>query len=127
LGVGEAFARETTTVKMANTQEQAMDESFMFQPHFILLNIDQSNGEAFAYVDWLREQEILARVVLVIYSGSRFKSKASVQFGMEPAALLRQARVQPEQLEFLLLTLLKGAHQLEVDQETPDVSGVRGD
>lgn len=123
--VGEAFARENIAAKMAPAREQAMDECFMFQPHIVVINIDLHDGEAYAFVDWMREQEILARVVLVIYSAVSARSKPNGHFGAEPAALLRDARVQPEQLEFLLLTLLKGTHQLEVDDEAQDVSTAR--
>jgi hypothetical protein len=43
---------------------------------------------------------------------------------MDPTALLKRARVQPEQLEQLVLTILRGSHHIESATEVADVSGV---
>jgi PAS domain S-box-containing protein len=124
--VGEAFSTENATVKVTHSREQAMDECFMYQPHLLVINIDLPDGGGFSLVDWLREHEVLSRLIVVVYSGRRMVSSNGRQAGMDPGVLLKQSRVQPEQLELLLLTILRGSHQIEAEAETPDVSVVRG-
>ena len=124
--VGEAFSGDGATVRMARSREQAMDECLSFHPHLLVLNIVLPDSEALNLVGWLRDREILANLVLVAYSGRELMATGA-KFGMEPAALLKRARVQPEQLEQLVLTILRGARHIESTQEVSDVSGVAGD
>ncbi len=124
--VGEAFSSEGATVRMARSSEQAMDECLSFHPHLAILNLGLPDSEALNLVAWLRDRETLANVILVAYSG-RELTAAGAKFGMEPATLLKKARVQPEQLEKLLLTILRGPRHIESTEEVTDVSGVTGD
>ena len=121
--VGEAFSGENTTVRMARSREQAMEECLSFHPHMLVFNVGLPDNEAFALAAWLREREILTHLILVAYSG-RGLATAGAQFGMEPTALLKRARVQPEQLEQLVLTILRGSRHIESTTEVADVSGV---
>ena len=122
---GEAFSGAHASVRMAGSREQAMDECLAFQPHVVVLNVALRDDEAYNLVEWLREQEMLFRMVLVVYAGHTF-APGGGRTGMEPPALLKQAPVQPQQLELLLLTILRGTHQIDVEEETTDVSAVRG-
>ncbi len=116
--VGEAFSGEHVTVRMARNREQAMDECLAFQPHLLVLNVAMPESDGYNLVDWLREQEMLFRMVVVVYAGHSFAPTGSSRFGMEPTTLLKQAPVQPQQLEQLLLTILRGSHQLDPEEET---------
>ena len=124
--VGEAFSSEQATVRMARSREQAMDECLSFHPHLVVVNLGLPDGEALNFVAWLRDRELLAHLIVVAYSG-RGLNAAGGKFGMEPATLLRRARVQPEQLEQMVLTILRGARNIESAEEVSDVSGVAGD
>jgi PAS domain S-box-containing protein len=123
--VGEVFSGENTGVKTARSREQAMDECLSFRPHLLVVNLNLRDGEANHLVAWLREQESLARMVVVAYSGRGFTSAGGGQHGMDPTAFLKRARVQPEQLEQLLLTILRGSHPVESEIEVSDISGVQ--
>ncbi|HVZ84541.1 MAG TPA: PAS domain S-box protein [Terracidiphilus sp.] len=123
--VGEAFSSAQASVRMAHNREKAMDECLTFQPHVVVLNLSLPGGEGFELVDWLREQEMLFRMVMVVYAGHQFAPSGG-RMGMEPATLLRQAPVPPQELELLLLTILRGSRQLDTEEETTDVSAVRG-
>lgn len=127
LMVGEAFSGEHTTVKMTHTLDKAMDECIAFQPHILVLSMDLPESNSFALVSWLKEQEMLMRLVVIAYAGRDFAPQGTQKFGMDPVTLLRQARVQPQQVELMLLTILRGSHGVEVGDEVPDVSGVGGD
>jgi PAS domain S-box-containing protein len=124
--VAEVFSSESATVRIARSREQAIEECLSFQPHLVVLDIALSGPEGLELVDWLRAQEALTRLVLVVYSGRDPSLTSGGKFAMEPTAFLRRARVQPEQLEALLLTILRGSQQIELEEEVPDVSGVRG-
>lgn len=126
LMASEAFSSENATVKMAHSREQAMDECRSFQPHLLVLDIGMPDGEAFTLVNWLREKESLTHLVLVVYSGRAFMRAGGASFGMDPTTLLKQGRVQPEHVERLILTILRGSHPVEEEEPVPDVSGVRG-
>ena len=121
--VGEAFSGENTTVRMARSREHAMDECLSFHPHLLVLNVGMRDNEALSLAAWLRDRDILTHLILVAYSGRELTS-GQIQFGMEPAALLKRARLQPEQLEQLVLTILRGARHIESAEQVPDVSGV---
>lgn len=123
--VGEAFSREDSTVKIVHSSDQAMDECFVFQPHVLAMNIDLPNEESLNLIDRLREQEILARVIVVLYSGVGLAPERTRNSTLEPATLVQLARVQPEQLERLLLTILRGLNPPMEDEEVSDISGVR--
>jgi PAS domain S-box-containing protein len=123
--VGDVFSGENTTVKMASTLDQSMGECASFQPHLLLLDIGMPDNEALSLVAWLRERETLTHLILVVYSGRELGSAGGGQFGMEPTAFLKRARVQPEQLEQLILTVLRGSRHFEGDAGVPDVSGVQ--
>jgi len=124
--VGEAFSGDSATVRMARSREQAMDECLSFHPHLLVLNVGLPDREALNLVAWLRDRELLANLILVAYSGGELTASGA-KFGMEPATLLRRARVQPDQLEQVVLTILRGSRHIESAEEVTDVSGVAGD
>jgi len=124
--VGEAFLSDMSVVKLANGQEQARNECLIFQPHIVVLNLDQEEADGFGLVSWMREQEMLFRTVVIAYSGRMLTSYGSVRQSLDPATLLQRAHVQPAQLELMLLTLLRGSHPMEADEELSGSSTLRG-
>ncbi len=110
--IGAMFASESTAVRLAHARTEAMDQCQSFQPHLLALNISLSDGEALSLVDWLREQECLARLPLLVYSGRELAPAYKEQIGRDPVGLLSMARVQPHQLETLVLTMLRSTRQM---------------
>jgi PAS domain S-box-containing protein len=123
--VGEAFSGDYSAVKLSHSREQAMDECLSFQPHFVVMNLDLPESEGIHLMSWMREQEMLFRMVVVAYAGYRYIPVAGGRLGVDPAALLRQAHVQPARLELLLLTLLHGPHVAPPDEEVARVPAAR--
>ena len=123
LTIGEVYSQGDAIVKMAHSREKAEEDYVNFQPHLLVLNIGLPGNEALTLVDWLREQGSLPRIPLVVYSGRNLSSPSRGKVSLLPPSLLTMGRVQPEQLELLLLTMLRGSRQIEEDQ--PDVSSVR--
>jgi DNA-binding response OmpR family regulator len=64
-------------------------------------------------VDWLRKHENLAHLPLVIYSGRDLSSDDCRKLTLGPTQFLTKARVQPQQLEALVLTMLRSSRQME--------------
>ncbi len=87
-----------------------------------MLDIGLPDGDGFNLVDWLRNNASLARLPLVVYSGREFSPAERRQLTLGPTHFLTKARVQPQQLEALVLTMLRTSRQME---ETPAV-GIPG-
>ncbi|HUB30953.1 MAG TPA: PAS domain S-box protein [Terracidiphilus sp.] len=122
--VGDVFSGDNASVKTARSRDQAISECASFRPHLVAFNVELAEDEALGLVAWLKERESLTHIVLVAYSGREIASAGgAAQFGMEPATFLRRARVQPEQLEQIVLTILRGSRHIETEME--DVSGVQ--
>jgi CheY-like chemotaxis protein/two-component sensor histidine kinase len=119
----EVFARDGITVELAHTRQEALDACTSFKPHLVVLDIGLPDGDGFNVVDWLRQQESLARLPLVIYSGREISPEERRQLTLGPTHFLTKARVQPQQLEALVLTMLRSSRQME--EASPAATGVR--
>jgi len=111
--IAEVFARETIEVRLAHTLQEAVDACYSFQPHLVVLDIGLPDGNGFNVVDWLRQNESLARLPLVVYSGRDLSPTERRQLTLGPTHFLAKARVQPQQLEALVLTMLRNSRQME--------------
>jgi CheY-like chemotaxis protein len=114
--IGDVFARETIEIRLAHTLQSALDACFSFQPHLLVLDIGLPDGDGFNLVDWLRQHENLARLPLVVYSARELSPAERDNLTLGPTHFLTKARVQPQQLEALVLTMLRSSRQME---ETP--------
>jgi PAS domain S-box-containing protein len=111
--IGDVFARDTIEVEMAHTRQEALDACFAFQPNLLVLDIGLPDGDGFNVVDWLRQHETLAALPLVVYSGRELSPVERRQLTLGPTHFLTKARVQPQQLEALVLTMLRSSRKVE--------------
>lgn len=109
--IREVFARESIAVELAHTLGQAIEACARFKPHLLVLDIGLPDGDGFNVVDWLRQHDSLARLPLVVYSGRTISSSERRQLTLGPTHFLTKTRVQPQQLEALVLTLLRSSRQ----------------
>jgi DNA-binding response OmpR family regulator len=107
--IGEVFARDNIEVALAHTRQEALDACYAFQPNLMVLDIGLPDGDGFNVVDWLRQHETLAHLPLVVYSGRDLTSAERGQLTLGPTHFLAKARVQPQQLEALVLTMLRSS------------------
>jgi PAS domain S-box-containing protein len=114
--IGEVFSRDLIEVKLAHSLQEALDACFSFQPHLLVLDIGLPDGDGFNVVDWLRKHESLARLPLVVYSGRDLSPEDCRKLTLGPTHFLTKARVQPQQLEALVLTMLRSSRNLEESQ-----------
>jgi DNA-binding response OmpR family regulator len=117
--IGAVFARDGIEVELAHTRQAALDACFAFQPNLLVLDIGLPDGDGFNVVDWLRQQESLAGLPLVVYSGRQLTELERTQLTLGPTHFLTKARVQPQQLEALILTMLRSSRRME--EATPTV------
>ena len=122
--VGEIFAREHISVRVAHTRQSALDECLSFQPHMIVLDIGMPNGDGFNVIDWLRQHEDLNHVPLVAYSAHGLTQAERMQLVLGLSHFLAKASVEPEQLEALVLTMLRSSQ--EAEEALPEVSAGQG-
>jgi PAS domain S-box-containing protein len=113
--IADVFSRDMIDVRVAYTRQAALDECFRFQPHIMVLDIGLPDGDGFNVVDALRQREELAHMPLVVYSGRDLAAEERRQLTLGPTHFLTKARVQPQQLEALVLTLLHNSRQMEAD------------
>jgi DNA-binding response OmpR family regulator len=120
--ISSVLSRDHIQVQIAHSLQQAIDACFSFQPHLIVLDIGLPDGNGFNLADWLRQHESLARTPLVVYSGRELSAADRRHLALGPTHFLAKARVQPEQLEALILTMLRSSSQVE--ENTPPQSPV---
>ena len=111
--IGDVFLRDAIEVMLAHTLHESLEACLSFQPHLLVLDIGLPDGDGFNVVDWLRKHETLARLPLVVYSGRDLSPEDCRKLTLGPTQFLTKARVQPQQLEALVLTMLRNTRQLE--------------
>jgi len=121
--IRQVFSRDGITVEVAHTRQAALDLCHTFEPHLMVLDIGLPDGDGFNVVDWLRQHRNLAQLPLVVYSGREITPEERRQLTLGPTHFLTKARVQPQQLEALVLTMLRSSRQME--EATPVTTGAR--
>jgi DNA-binding response OmpR family regulator len=95
------------------TMQDALERCFNFQPHLLVIDVGLPNGDGFNVVDWLRTHESLARLPLAVYSGRDLSAAECRNPVLGPTQFLVKARIRPQQLEALMLTMLRTPSSLE--------------
>ncbi len=111
--ISEVFARDGITVQTAHSLKETIKACSTFQPHLMLLDIGLPDGDGFNVADWLRQHNGLARLPLVVYSGRDLTQEERSQLTLGPTYFLAKTRVQPQQLEALVLTMLRSSRTTE--------------
>jgi DNA-binding response OmpR family regulator len=79
----------------------------------MVLDIGLPDGDGFNVVDWLRQHENLVNMPLVVYSGRELSQAERQNLTLGPTYFLAKTRVQPQQLEALVLTMLRSSRRAE--------------
>jgi PAS domain S-box-containing protein len=118
LVISEIFARDTIAVQTAHSCAETIEACSAFKPHLMVLDIGLPDGDGFNVVDWLRQRESLAQLPLVVYSGRELSPDERRQLTLGPTYFLAKTRVQPQQLEALVLTMLRSSRQMDEAEPT---------
>ncbi len=111
--ISDIFSSESIAIRTAHTLDEAVDSCFTFRPHLLLLNLGLPEGDGFNIVDWLRQHESLARLPLLVYTGNSITLAESRHLERGPTHFLSRASIRPQQLEALVLTMLRNPGQVE--------------
>jgi PAS domain S-box-containing protein len=111
--IGAVFAKDGIEVMLAHTRQAALDACVSFQPQLLVLDLSLPDGDGFNVVDWLRQHEDLAHLPLVVYSAREIPLSERSHLQLGPTHFLTKAKVQPQQLESLVLTMLRRSRQME--------------
>jgi signal transduction histidine kinase/DNA-binding response OmpR family regulator len=76
-------------------------------PDILILDLTLPDGSGFALVDWLRRQPTLRTLPLVVYSGRDVSAAEMEQLRLGPTQFLAKARVQPRDVEDLVLAMVR--------------------
>jgi PAS domain S-box-containing protein len=109
--IGEVFSRDNIAVETAHSLKETVEACAAFRPHLMVLDIGLPDGDGFNVVDYLRNNEDLARLPLVVYSGRDLSQEERGNLTLGPTYFLAKTRVQPQQLEALVLTMLRSSRQ----------------
>ena len=111
--IGEVFARDGVSLQIAHSLKETIEACAGFQPHLMVLDIGLPDGDGFNVVDWLRQHESLAQMPLVVYSGRDLSPAERRNLTLGPTYFMAKTRVQPQQLEALVLTMLRSSRETE--------------
>uniref|UniRef100_E6PZM4 histidine kinase n=1 Tax=mine drainage metagenome TaxID=410659 RepID=E6PZM4_9ZZZZ len=109
--IGAVFSRDGIEVKLVHSRQDALDACLSFKPQLIVLDLSLPDGDGFNVVDWLRQNDSLAHLPLVVYSAREIPPSERSLLQLGPTQFLTKARVQPQQLESLVLTMLRRSRQ----------------
>ena len=84
-------------------------------PELLVLDLSLPDGSGFALVNWLRRQPTLRTLPLVVYSGREVSPEEMEQLRLGPTQFLTKARVQPKEIENLVLAMVRHLHTPAVE------------
>ena len=80
-------------------------------PDILILDLTLPDGSGFELVNWLRQQPNLRTLPLVVYSGREVTGPEMEQLRLGPTQFLTKARVQPKDVEELVLAMMRHLRQ----------------
>jgi CheY-like chemotaxis protein len=120
--IREIFTRDNITVQAVHTLKETIEACSSFRPHLMVLDIGLPDGDGFNVVDYLRNHEELSGLPLVVYSGRELTPEERSSLTLGPTYFLAKTRVQPQQLEALVLTMLRSTRQADTAPDAEPAS-----
>ncbi len=109
--IGAVFSRDDIDVKLVHTRQAALEACATFNPQLVVLDLSLPDGDGFNVVDSLRQKAGLSHLPLVVYSAREIAPAERAHLQLGPTQFLTKAKVQPQQLESLVLTMLRRSRQ----------------
>jgi CheY-like chemotaxis protein len=105
------FERAGVQVHHAATQRKAMELCVSSRPDLLILDIGLPDGDGFGLVDWLRQQQEMKVLPLVVYSAQDLSESERQKLRLGHTEFLTKARVQLQDVETLVLAMLRQPHE----------------
>lgn len=108
-------AEDKVAIEHAKTLHDAKQACTISPPDILILDLTLPDGSGFSFVDWLRQQPGLRTMPMVVYSGRNLSQREMEQLRLGPTQFLAKARVQPKEVEELVLAMVR-------HMQTPDIA-----
>jgi CheY-like chemotaxis protein len=73
----------------------------------LILDLTLPDGDGFSLVEWIRQQPSLRTLPLVVYSGREVSDVEMSKLRLGPTEFLTKAKVQPQEVEELVLSMVE--------------------
>jgi CheY-like chemotaxis protein len=101
------FERAGIDVYHASTRREAIRLCVSSRPNLLILDLALPDGDGFGVVDWLRLQNDLKHLPLIVYSARDLGETERKRLELGPTEFLTKARVQLRDVETLVLDMLR--------------------
>lgn len=108
------FEDANVRIDHASTRQAAIDHCLVARPNLLILDLTLPDGDGFQVVDWLRQQPDLRSLPLVVYSGREVSDSEASQLRLGPTQFLTKAKVQPHEVEELVLNIVHRLRETEI-------------
>ncbi len=101
-----SFETAAVHIDHAATRQQAIRQCITRPPDLLILDLTLPDGDGFSLVEWLRQQPTLRSLPLVVYSGREISETEMAKLRLGPTEFLTKAKVQPQEVEELVLSMV---------------------
>lgn len=120
--VKASFEDAAIYIDHAASRQQAIRHCITRRPDLLILDLTLPDGDGFSLVEWLRQQPTLNSLPLVVYSGREISEQDMVKLRLGPTEFLTKAKVQPQEVEELVLTMVQRLRSNLKSSEVKSVS-----
>jgi len=115
-----SLTRTGIQITQAQSCAAALKTCEEIKPELMVLDLSLPDGDGFHIVEALRLQEVFRNLPLIIYSAREIPLEERRHLALGPTCFLTKTEVQPQQLEALVLTMLRRTRQ-------SDTAGLQSD
>jgi signal transduction histidine kinase/CheY-like chemotaxis protein len=101
-----SFQNAAVHIDLATSRQQAIRQCITRPPDLLILDLTLPDGDGFSLVEWLRQQPALRTLPLVVYSGREISETEMAKLRLGPTEFLTKAKVQPQEVEELVLSMV---------------------
>jgi len=106
-----SLTRTGIEIFKAQSCKAALEACQRVLPELMVLDLSLPDGDGFHIVEALRAQELYHNLPLIIYSAREIPIEERRHLALGPTCFLTKTEVQPQQLEALVLTMLRRTRQ----------------
>jgi signal transduction histidine kinase/CheY-like chemotaxis protein len=114
-----SFQGAAVHIDHAPSRQQAIRQCITNRPDLLILDLTLPDGDGFSLVEWLRQQPTLRTLPLVVYSGREISEAEMAKLRLGPTEFLTKAKVQPQEVEELVLSMVQRLRGKFADIATP--------
>ncbi len=102
-----SFQDAPVHIDHASTRQEAIRQCINRRPDLLILDLTLPDGDGFSFVEWLRQQPTLRTLPMVVYSGREISDAEMTKLRLGPTEFLTKAKVQPQEVEELVLSMVQ--------------------